>query len=36
MNMKKDSKDKKAEKEPIKPLGDEKINESQRKYKSYG
>jgi len=31
MSFKKDTKDKKAEKEPIKPLGDDKINESQRK-----
>ena len=29
--MKKDTKDKQAEKEPIKPLGDEKINEAQGK-----
>lgn len=32
MSLKKDSKDKKVEKEPIKPLGDEKINEAQRKW----
>ena len=32
MSFKKDSKDKKVEKEPIKPLGDEKINEAQRKW----
>jgi len=31
MLMKKDTKDKQAEKEPIKPLGDEKINEAQGK-----